>query len=179
MRDGRIVDDRRIRAALPTIGALRSRGARTIVVTHLGRPKGHVDPGLSVTPLSRKLSVLLRSTVRQAADVVGPSANAMAVSLVDGDVGMIENVRFEPGEEANDRAFAAKLASLAEIYVNDAFGTAASCTRVHGGRRADASGRCRATDGPRTRGRLRRRCASCLPHQRAGLGALRYRSTWS
>jgi len=124
MRDGRVVDDRRIRAALPTIEALRGRGARIIVVTHLGRPKGHVDAALSVGPLARRLSVLLRSTVREAADVVGPSATAMAAALRDGDVGMIENVRFEPGEEANDPAFAARLASLADIYVNDAFGTA-------------------------------------------------------
>ncbi len=124
MRDGRIVDDRRIRAALLTIVALRDRGARLIVVAHLGRPKGHVDPALSVAPLARKLSLLLRSTVRLAADVVGPTAVAMARTLSDGDVGMIENVRFEPGEETNDPAFAAKLASLAEIYVNDAFGTA-------------------------------------------------------
>ena len=124
MRDGHIVDDRRIRAALPTIEALHGRGARIVLVTHLGRPKGHVDPALSVGPLARRLSVLLRATVRQAADVVGPSAVAMAASLCDGDLGMIENVRFEPGEEANDPTFAAKLASLAEVYVNDAFGTA-------------------------------------------------------
>lgn len=124
MHEGRIVDDRRIRAALPTIEALRGRGARIIVVTHLGRPKGHVDPAFSVAPLGRHLSVLLRATVRQATDVIGPSANALASTLQDGDIGMIENVRFEPGEEANDPAFAAKLASLADVYVNDAFGTA-------------------------------------------------------
>ncbi len=124
MRDGRIADDRRILAALPTIEALRGRGARIIIVTHLGRPKGHVDAAFSVAPLARHLSLLLRATVRQAADVIGPSANAMAATLQDGDVGMIENVRFEPGEEANDPAFAAKLASLADVYVNDAFGTA-------------------------------------------------------
>ena len=124
MRDGQIVDDRRIRAALPTIEALQGRGARIIVVTHLGRPKGHVDAALSVGPLARRLSVLLRATVRQAPDVAGVGAHAMAAALNDGDVGMVENVRFEPGEEANDAVFAANLASLADVYVNDAFGTA-------------------------------------------------------
>ena len=124
MRDGQIVDDRRIRAALPTIEALQGRGARIIVVTNLGRPKGHVDAALSVGPLARRLSVLLRATVRQAPDVAGVGAHAMAAALNDGDVGMVENVRFEPGEEANDAVFAANLASLADVYVNDAFGTA-------------------------------------------------------
>ena len=124
MRDGRIVDDRRIRASLPTIEALRGRGARIVLVTHLGRPTGHIDRSLSVGPLARRLSFLLRAPVRQASDVVGPSAMAMAATLCDGDVGMIENVRFAPGEEMNDPALAAKLASLAEVYVNDAFGTA-------------------------------------------------------
>lgn len=124
MRDGRIVDDRRIRASLPTIESLRDRGARVVVVTHVGRPKGKPDPQLSTAPLAAHLGELLGITVPVAADVVGESAQAMVAGLRDGDVGMLENVRFEPGEEANDPAFAKALASLADLYVNDAFGTA-------------------------------------------------------
>ena len=124
MRDGAIVDDMRIRAALPTIEALRSRGARVIVVTHLGRPRGRIDDSLRVAPLAARLSELLHTVVLVASDVAGDSAHSMAASLQDGDVGMVENVRFEPGEEANDPEFAQRLASLAEVYVNDAFGTA-------------------------------------------------------
>ena len=121
---GRIVDDRRIREALPTIEALRSRGARVIVVTHLGRPKGRVDEGLRVAPVAERLSELLGAPVRVAADVVGPSAEGLSGSLRDGEVGMLENVRFEAGEEADDPEFARSLARLADVYVNDAFGTA-------------------------------------------------------
>ena len=124
MRDGRIVDDRRISAALPTIDFLREHGARVIVVTHLGRPKGKPDPAYSTAPLARHLGALLGTTVPLAADVAGESARAMVDALRDGDVGMLENVRFEPGEEANDPEFAAALASLADVYVNDAFGAA-------------------------------------------------------
>jgi len=124
LADGRIVDDRRIREAVPTIEALRSRGGRVLVVTHLGRPKGKVDDALRVAPLARRLGELLGVPVRVASDVVGPSAEAVSQSLRDGDVGMLENVRFEPGEEANDPEFARRLAGLADVYVNDAFGTA-------------------------------------------------------
>ena len=124
MRDGAIVDDMRIRAALPTIETLRSHGARVIVMTHLGRPKGKVDDALSVAPLAERLSELLHTVVLVASDVAGDSARSMAESLRDGDVGMVQNVRFEPGEEANDPELAARLASLGELYVNDAFGTA-------------------------------------------------------
>ena len=124
MRDGRIVDDRRIRASLPTIEALRDRGARVIVVTHFGRPKGKPNAEFSTAPLAAHLGELLGITVPVASDVVGESAQAMVAGLKDGDVGMLENVRFDPGEEANDPAFAQALASLAELYVNDAFGAA-------------------------------------------------------
>jgi phosphoglycerate kinase len=124
MRDGEIVDDRRIRAALPTIQALRSRGARVIVATHLGRPKGKVDEALRVTPLANRLGELLGSDVTVASDVAGPGAQRVAGALRDGDVAKLENLRFEPGEEANDAGFASKLAALADVYVNDAFGTA-------------------------------------------------------
>jgi phosphoglycerate kinase len=124
LRDGRITDDRRIRAALPTIAGLRERGARTVIVTHVGRPGGRPDPALSVTPIARRLGELLEADVAVAGDVVGPSARALVDGLRDGDVGMLENVRFEPGEETNDPDLAAQLASFADVYVNDAFGTA-------------------------------------------------------
>jgi phosphoglycerate kinase len=124
VREGRIVDDRRIREALPTIEALRSRGARVIVVTHLGRPKGRVDESLRVTAIAGRLAELLGSEVKLAHDVVGDDARRLVGSLQDGEVAMLENVRFEPGEEANDDDFARQLASLADVHVNDAFGTA-------------------------------------------------------
>jgi phosphoglycerate kinase len=122
--NGHIGDDRRIRAALPTIRTLRKRGARTILVTHVGRPKGKVDARLSVAPVAQRLGELLGVPVPVAADVVGPSAQALVGTLGDGDLGMLENVRFEPGEERNDPELASRLASLADIFVNDAFGTA-------------------------------------------------------
>jgi phosphoglycerate kinase len=124
LRDGRITDDRRIRAALPTIAALRDRGARTIIVTHVGRPAGKPDPALSVTPIARRLGELIEAEVAVAGDVVGPSAQALVDGLRDGDVGMLENVRFEPGEETNNPDLAARLASFADVYVDDAFGAA-------------------------------------------------------
>jgi len=124
MAEGRIVDDRRIREALPTIRALCDRGARVLVVTHLGRPKGKVDEALRVAPLAQRLGELLGAPVRVAADVVGPSAQELSRSLANGEVGMLENVRFEPGEEADAEGFARALAALADVYVNDAFGTA-------------------------------------------------------
>jgi phosphoglycerate kinase len=124
MREGAIADDRRIREALPTIEALRSRGARVVIVAHLGRPKGRIDDSLRLGPIAARLSSLLGADVRLASDVVGDSAQSMAASLRDGDVGMLENVRFEPGEEANDPAFARQLAAFGDVFVNDAFGTA-------------------------------------------------------
>ena len=124
LRDGRIGDDRRIRAALPTIASLRERGARTIILTHVGRPGGRPDPALSVAPIAHRLGELLGADVAVAGDVVGPSALALVDGLGDGDVGMLENVRFEPGEETNDPDLAARLASFADVYVNDAFGAA-------------------------------------------------------
>jgi len=124
MRDGAIVDDRRIREAIPTIEALRSRGARVVIVAHLGRPQGRIDDSARLGPIAARLSSLLGADVRLASDVVGDSAQSMAASLRDGDVGMLENVRFEPGEEANDPAFARQLAAFGEVFVNDAFGTA-------------------------------------------------------
>src|ERR1700693_109847 len=124
MRDGAVVDDRRIREAVPTIEALRSRGARLFIVPHLGRPKGRIDDSARLGPIAARLSSLLGADVRLASDVVGDSAQSMVSPLRDGDVGMLENVRFEPGEEANDPEFAKQLAAFGDVFVNDAFGTA-------------------------------------------------------
>lgn len=124
MQGAAIVDDRRIRAALPTIATLRARGARVIVATHLGRPQGMVVEALRVQPLAKRLGELLRVTVAVAGDVAGPRAQALVAAMGEGDVVMLENVRFEPGEEADDGAFSARLAALADLYVDDAFGAA-------------------------------------------------------
>lgn len=123
LEHGRITDDTRVRAALPTIERLRAAGARTILVSHLGRPKG-VSPEFSLAPVARRLSELLGAEVPLAADVVGPDAEARRAALRDGQVLLLENVRFHPEEEKNDPAFAERLAAGADLYVNDAFGTA-------------------------------------------------------
>jgi phosphoglycerate kinase len=121
----RVADDTRIRAALPTIELLRERGASLVLVSHLGRPKGQVDPELSMRPVGERLSELLDGVlVRQAPGVVGEDVETMAEGLGAGDVLLLENVRFEPGETGNDPALAESLARLADLYVNDAFGTA-------------------------------------------------------
>jgi 3-phosphoglycerate kinase len=121
---GEITDDNRIRAALPTIRYLMDHGAKLILCTHLGRPKAKVEPEFTLKPCAVRLGELLGRDIPLAADVVGPSAKKLSSELNDGDVMMLENVRFEPGEEKNDPEFSKQLASLAEIYVNDAFGTA-------------------------------------------------------
>ncbi len=120
---GAITDDTRIVAALPTIKYLIEHGARTILVSHLGRPKG-VTPKYTLAPVAARLSELLGKTVTLLPDCIGPEVKASVDALADGDVVLLENVRFYPEEEKNDPAFAEKLASLAELYVNDAFGTA-------------------------------------------------------
>jgi phosphoglycerate kinase len=121
---GAITDDRRIRAALPTIEYLIAQNARVILASHLGRPKGGPTPKYSLAPVAERLSQLLGKSVPLAPDSVGPEVQALVSKLADGDVLLLENVRFYPEEEKNDPAYAEKLASLAEIYVNDAFGTA-------------------------------------------------------
>jgi phosphoglycerate kinase len=122
---GRVADDTRIRAALPTIEMLRERGASVVLVSHLGRPKGKVVPELSMQPVGERLSELLGGVlVRQAPAVVGGDVETMAEGLGAGDVLLLENVRFEPGETENDPALAASLAKLADLFVNDAFGAA-------------------------------------------------------
>jgi len=122
--DGRIADDRRIREALPTITLLRERGARVILVSHLGRPQGKVHNSLRLDPVAERLSELLGANVRKLQDCIGPEVEAAIAAMKDGDVVLLENLRFHKGEEANDPEFAAALAALADLYVNDAFGTA-------------------------------------------------------
>ncbi|MEA5039904.1 MAG: phosphoglycerate kinase [Clostridiaceae bacterium] len=122
--NGKITDDIRIRAALPTIRYLLEKEAAVILCSHLGRPKGKADPKYSLAPVARRLSELLQMPVELAPDVCGESAKAMAAALRPGRAMLLENVRFCPGEEKNDPVFAKELASLADLYVNDAFGTA-------------------------------------------------------
>jgi phosphoglycerate kinase len=121
---GRVADDTRIRAALPTIELLRERGAALVLVSHLGRPKGEAKPELSMRPVGERLGELLGIEVQQARAVVGEDVEQMTMRLAPGDVLLLENVRFEPGETENDPALAGELAKLADIYVNDAFGAA-------------------------------------------------------
>ena len=124
IKDGVIGDVKRITEALPTIKYLQSNGAKTILCSHLGRPKGVFDSKYSLAPIAAKLSELLGMPVQMAADVVGDDAKAKAAALKDGEILVIENVRYHAEEEKNDAEFSQKLASLAELYVNDAFGTA-------------------------------------------------------
>jgi len=119
-----ITDDTRITAALPTLQALREKGARLILMSHLGRPKGGPEEKYSLRPVAAHLAGLLGCEVGFAPDCIGAQAAGMAAALPDGGVLLLENVRFYAEEEANDPAFAAKLAALGELYVNDAFGTA-------------------------------------------------------
>ena len=124
LKDGRVSDDTRIVATLPTIRELMRRRARTILMSHLGRPKGGPDPRASLRPVAARLEQLLGAPVRFVAECVGPEAEAAARSLADGEVLVLENLRFHPEEEANDPGFARRLAALGEAYVNDAFGAA-------------------------------------------------------
>lgn len=120
---GAITSDKRIVAVLPTIKYLRENGAALICCSHLGKPKGQKKPELSLRPVAKRLSELLGEPVAFAEDVVGPDAKAKAAAIQPGEVLLLENTRFEPGEEKNDPAFAKELASLADLYVCDAFGT--------------------------------------------------------
>ena len=122
--EGNITDDRRIIAALPTIKYLMEHNAKVILCSHLGRPKGEFNMKYSLKPIAKRLSELLGKEVHMADDVIGDSAKSLAASLKEGDVMLLENVRFHKEEEANDMAFSKALAELADVYVNDAFGTA-------------------------------------------------------
>jgi phosphoglycerate kinase len=121
---GEITDDTRIQASLPTIQYIVERGGRLILASHLGRPKGKPNPKMSLKPVAARLAQLLGKPVAFAADCIGPEAEAAAKALKDGDVLLLENLRFHPEEEKNDPEFAKKLAALAEVYVDDAFGSA-------------------------------------------------------
>ena len=124
LKDGEITSDKRIVASLPTIKYLIDHNAKVILCSHLGRPKGEFKPEFSLAPVAKRLSELLGKEVKMAKDVVGESAQALAAELKDGDVMLLENVRFHAEETKNDPEFSKALASLADIYVNDAFGSA-------------------------------------------------------
>ena len=121
-----ITDDGRIKAALPTLEALREQDAKVVVLAHLGRPKGEVNPKYSLAPVAKRLGELLGTEVKLASDVVGPSAQETVAGLSDGDVALLENVRYEKGEESKDeserQALAAKYAELGDVFVSDGFG---------------------------------------------------------
>ena len=119
---GEITDTTRIDASLPTLNYLLDNGAALILMAHLGRPKGKVNPKYSLAPVAQKLSEILKKPVQFAPDCIGKEAEEAAAKLANGDILMLENLRFHPEEEKNDVEFARKLASLADIYVNDGFG---------------------------------------------------------
>lgn len=123
-----ITDKTRIVAAMPTIKYVLDHNAKLILCSHLGRPKGEIKPELSLKPVADELSKELGREVKLAKDIVGPSAHELTENMKEGDVVLLENVRFDPREEKNDEEFSKELASLAEVYVNDAFGT---CHRAH------------------------------------------------
>jgi phosphoglycerate kinase len=124
LQGGRVADASRIEASLPTLRKLLAAGARVIVASHLGRPKGKRDPAFSLRPVAARLANLLGRGVGFADDCVGPVAREAVAELRDGELLLLENLRFHPGEERNDPAFARALAELCDVYVNDAFGTA-------------------------------------------------------
>src|SRR3989304_5465906 len=124
MQEGKVTDDKRIRASLPTIKYVLEQGASLILMSHLGRPKGGPDPEFSLKPASEVLAGHLGKPVQMALDCVGPEVEKMARALKPGQVLMLENTRFHAGEEKNDLELAKQMASLAEVFVNDAFGSA-------------------------------------------------------
>ena len=121
--NGHLTDERRIQGALPTLRYLITSGAAVIVVSHLGRPKGQYNPKYTLKPVANRLSELLKMPVTLATDVIGEDADRLCAAIQPGEIVMLENVRFHKEEEKNDPAFSQKLASYADVYVNDAFGT--------------------------------------------------------
>jgi phosphoglycerate kinase len=124
LAEGAVTDDTRIRAALPTIRYLIDHGARVVLMSHLGRPNGEPDPQYSLKPVRRVLQRMIGRNVAFSPDIVGPEAEEAVGRMIDGEILMLENVRFDPGEKANDPGFAGKLAALGDVFVNDAFGAA-------------------------------------------------------
>src|SRR5215216_4589956 len=124
MQDGKVTDDKRIKASLPTIKYVLDQGASLLLASHLGRPKGGPDPEFSLQAASEVLASLLGVPVKMAPDTIGPEVEAMAKELKPGEVLLLENTRFHKGEEKNDLELAKQMASLADVYVNDAFGSA-------------------------------------------------------
>ncbi len=124
MQNGKITDDTRIRESLPTLQLLQKAGARTIIMSHLGRPKGKKVPEFSLAPTAERLANILNTPVKMAPDCIGTEVKKMADALKDGEFLMLENLRFHPEEEKNDEIFSQELASLGTLYVNDAFGSA-------------------------------------------------------
>ncbi|HEU4401775.1 MAG TPA: phosphoglycerate kinase [Candidatus Polarisedimenticolia bacterium] len=124
LEDGAVADDTRIRAALPTLKLILERGGRPIAASHLGRPKGRPVPALSLRPIAARLGALLGVPVRLAPDCASPTTETLARDLRGGEILLLENLRFHKEEEANDEPFSRRLAALAELYVNDAFGSA-------------------------------------------------------
>ena len=122
--DRNIADDNRIRSILPTVNYALDEGAKIILCSHMGRPKGEIIPDLSLAPVSRRLGRLLNKDVIMAPDSVGPEVKALADNMQPGDIMLLENLRFHPEEQMNDEEFAKELASLADIYINDAFAVA-------------------------------------------------------
>jgi phosphoglycerate kinase len=124
LEGGRVTDDLRVEASLPTLRRLRDAGARVVVMSHLGRPKGEVRDELRMAPVAERLGELLGAPVEAARDIVGDDAHRVVDGLADGDVALLENLRFDPGETANDPEFARALAAFGDAYVDDAFGAA-------------------------------------------------------
>lgn len=124
MEDGKVTDDTRIKAALPTIEYMTNAGAKVILASHLGRPKGEVQEDMRLTPAGEKLSDLLGKTVKKLDSSIGEEVEKAIAEMKDGDVILLENVRFNPGEEKNDAELSKQFADLADVFVNDAFGTA-------------------------------------------------------
>jgi phosphoglycerate kinase len=122
--DGRVTDDTRIRAALPTIRYLRARGCRTILMSHLGRPKDAPDPALQLDPVAMRLGQLLAAPIRKVSELCGPGVEATVAAMKPGDILLLENSRFDPREKKNDPGLVRELARLGDLYVNDAFSAA-------------------------------------------------------